>query len=187
MVFGSRPTQQSTQYATLRSQNRSMFLLRKTRQSAWSASRRVRCLVMSRPVAEKSRSDCTDVAGIARYFRARCAHLGYSGACCCHQDSAEPSPQSPDGLTLRYRSNSDTAAAAAVAFTCARRMNFKLSSLSFRRDRLAGGSSDVDWLDSSDDTGSATLSTRVRTCAYAAKRNESQSLYTPKSAYRMSP
>ena len=42
-------------------------------------------------MAENRHSDCAEVAGIARYFRAICAHLGNVTALHRHQSSADSS------------------------------------------------------------------------------------------------
>ena len=65
-----------------------MFLFIKTNESACSGSSRERALLSSRPVAEKSRSDCTEVAGMARYFLARAAALGNAFSLRRHHSSA---------------------------------------------------------------------------------------------------
>jgi len=40
-------------------------------------------LVITRPLADNSLSDCTDVADIDKYFLASSAQRGYSDSCCC--------------------------------------------------------------------------------------------------------
>jgi len=69
----------------------SLFLFKKIIQSAFSGSRRDRVLLIRLSVAENRHSDCAEVAGIARYFRARCAHLGNVTALRRDQSSADSS------------------------------------------------------------------------------------------------
>jgi len=54
----------------------SMFLLVKTNESTCSGSSQERALLSRRPVTERSCSDCTEVAGMARYFLVRASVLG---------------------------------------------------------------------------------------------------------------